>query len=569
MQKLRCSWKTAYGCLGVLAVLLIFRAFFGVDYTDESFYFALAKRFAMGDQILVDEWFPTQLIGVLLLPFYRLYVGLCGSQEGIILAARLCYVGFSVLVAGYMLAVFRKESRSCGYSFLAAAMCCIYVRAGIGTFSYYSLGLETFLLFLLLWTDGKHAKRPEILWVLAGVNFSISVICMPYLVLVFGVLVVVYLWRRKRVWPEKDGICFCLGIALISAFFFVGIGPDLIKGFQNIPKILMDPLHQGTVWEKLTDMMSYLCFTYLKYTWPLYGVTFVTGIAVWRKKISQQKWIFFYKGIVYLEFFVQAVYVRNFFEGGIIVAVLLLAVQIWLASTPSPKEHSMERLFLSAGLGFSVVWILGSNVGIRVLNMGVLLADIWALYVLLEDSKKGEKIFCYLRDGVIILLFGVLILNRFLDVYRDSAIWRLDTQVSRGSMKYLFTTAHRAEEYEQTIQELERYMTKEDRLAVPGLHPWIYLEAPARCGAYSVWKVDFTDERNWSYYKKYTENIPSIVLVLKDGYGRYDAWRYTSHGSNPEGSLSVPAEGYLEELIQMKQGEQITGSTGIFYKITR
>ena len=94
MQKLRCSWKTAYGCLGVLAVLLIFRAFFGVDYTDESFYFALAKRFAMGDQILVDEWFPTQLIGVLLLPFYRLYVGLCGSQEGIILADRLCYVGF-------------------------------------------------------------------------------------------------------------------------------------------------------------------------------------------------------------------------------------------------------------------------------------------------------------------------------------------------------------------------------------------------------------------------------------------------------------------------------------------
>lgn len=565
MQKKICSWKIAYGLLGVLAILLFLRAFFGVDYTDESFYFALAKRFARGDQILIDEWFPTQLIGVLLLPFYQLYVTICSSQEGIILCARLCYVCFSVLIAGYMLSVFRKEGRDCVYSILASAMFCIYVRASIGTFSYYSLGLETFLLFLLLWTDGRHARRPEWRWILAGINFSISVICMPYMVLLFLVLTICYLYKRKRFLPEKDGICFCLGVVAVSIFFFSWIGFDLFLGLQNIPKILMDPQHQGNLWEKWMGIVNYLCFIYLKFTWPLYGLTFVMGICIYKKVFSKQKWFFLYRGLVYFEFLLQAVYVRTFFEGGIVLAVLLLAVQIWLVSHDSIRTKQMEQLFLFAGLGFGVVWILGSNVGIRVLNMGVLLADVWALNILFEDSKEGKKIFRYLRDGVIIILFGVLILNRFLDVYRDSAIWNLDTQVSRGSMKYLFTTAQRAEEYEMAVQELDKYTTTEDRLAVTGLNPWIYLESPASCGAYSVWKVDFTEERNWFYYKKYPENTPNVIFLLKDGYGKYDAWKYSSHGSNSEGNQVAEIDGYLREWKQMQKWDIQHKKSGVFY----
>lgn len=569
MQKKVCSWNIAYGLLGVLALLLLLRAFFGVDDTDESFYFALAKRFARGDQILIDEWFPTQLIGILLLPFYQLYVKLCGNQEGIILCARLCYVCFSVFIAGYMLFVFRKEGRKCGYSFLASIMFCIYVRANIGTFSYYSLGLETFLLFLLLWTDGKHARRPEWRWILAGVNFSISVICMPYMVLLFLIITICYLSNRRQLIPGKDGICFCLGIVVALVVFLGGVGFDLFFGLQNVPQILMDPLHQGTIWEKWTDMAIYLCFTYLKFTWPLYGLTFIVGIYLRKRAIRQQKWHILYKGIVYFEFFVQTVYVRTFFEGGIVVAVLLLAVQIWLISYSSARDSRMEQLFLVAGLGFGFIWVLGSNVGIRVLNMGVLLADVWALHVLLEDSQESAKIFRYLRSGVVAILFGVLILNRFMDVYRDSAIWNLDTQINKGSMKYLFTTAQRAEEYELAVEELNKYTTTEDNLAVPGLNPWIYLEAPASCGAYSVWVVDFTDGRNWVYYDKYPENIPDVIFLLKDGYGKYNAWRYSSHGTNPQGKKGVEIEGYLKELMQKQQTEIITGNIGTFYRVMR
>lgn len=565
MQRKICSFKMAYICLGVLGALLLLRAFFGVDYTDESFYFALAKRFYQGDKILIDEWFPTQLIGVLLLPFYRIYVWLHGNQEGIILCARLCYVLFSVLTAEYMLSVFQKEGRSCGYSLLVSAFFCIYVRASIGTFSYYSLGLLSFLLFLLFLIDAKHTKRPEWKWILSGINFSISVICMPYLVLFFLIMVLLYLYRRKSLLPGREGVFFILGILIVCILFFQGVGSSIFLGFKNIPEILMDPQHQGSIGEKLISFLIYMCFTYLKFTWPLYVLTMAAGFYSYKKKIQNQRWMLFYRGVVYLEFFVQAAYVRTFFEGGIVFAVLLLAIQLWLIQ-PSIGNRNTERMFLVAGLGFGLIWILGSNVGIRVFNMGTLLADVWAIQVLYEDTKKGARLFRYLRNGVVVLLLGVLLLNRFLDVYRDSAIWNLDTQITKGSMKYLFTTEKRATEYELAVEELAQYTTEEDRLAVPGANSWLYLDAPALCGAYSVWKVDFTEERNWSYYEKVPENNPSVVYLLDASYGSYTAWKYSSHGSNRKGNEGVVIEGYLEELIQKQMKKPIAGKTGIFYR---
>ena len=65
--------------------LVIWRAFYGLDWTDESYYLAVTKRFFQGDRPFREEWFTTQLIGVLLLPLYSLYHGVTGGTEGILL----------------------------------------------------------------------------------------------------------------------------------------------------------------------------------------------------------------------------------------------------------------------------------------------------------------------------------------------------------------------------------------------------------------------------------------------------------------------------------------------------
>lgn len=555
------TWRIVYLFLLILALLLIMRSFFGVDFTDESFYFALAKRFFQGDAVLVDEWFPTQLIGVLLLPFYKLYVLINGNQEGIIVWARIIYVIFSALVSAYMMHVFRKKGESAGYAFLSAAIFCIYVRASIGTFSYYSLGLETFLLTVLFFIDGS-LSNVVWKWILAGINFSISVICMPYMVLFFGAAVIIC-FCRKPSFLRKEGVFCFVGIAIVALIFMFGVGPQIFAGLRNVPEILMDPQHQGSIGEHAVNIISYLCFTYLKFTWPLYALTLLAGIYICNKQILDTRTCIVYKDILYLEFFVQALYSRTFFEGGIVFAFFLLAVQIQLSNFRT-RERDWEKYFLIPGLGFGFVWIMGSNVGMRVFNMGILLADVWALKIVIEDSKCTIRKSRYLGTLSIFILFCVLMCNRFFDVYRDGAIWTLDTRVTSGSMKGIFTTAERASEYETVVRELKEYTKENNRLAAPGLNPWIYLESPAKCGAYSVWSVDFTDKRNWSYYERNLQNVPNIIFQLNSSYGKYTSWRFSSHGSN-EAGIRSDVEGYLKELLQVKEYEMIESVGGTYY----
>lgn len=568
MNRIKNRWKIAYGILGLTAILLIWRSFFGINFSDEPFYFALAKRFAQGDGLLVDEWFPTQLIGALLVPFYRIYIAIVGSVDGIILTARILYVISSGLIAVYMLYVMKKQEESCGYSILVTLAFMLYVRAGMGTFSYYSVGLESFVLFIFLIRHGKILENGKFFYILAGISFSISVLCMPHMVLLFVVLLLAYICRRRESFLEKNIGSFLLGILMSAAIFLLVYGSQILNGLENIPYILADPEHQETAWMNVTETVKYMCFTYLKFTWPLYLLTMIGGVMLKKKGKILRKWTGVYSIIVYAEFFLQAVYSRTFFEGGIVFAVLLLAIQIWLADVNTESNHS-DREYLILGVGFGLIWSMGSNVGIRVLNMGVLIADIWALKILVTDMKNHGKYYRVMARASITVMFAVICLNRFVDVYRDNVVWQLNTKVNSGSFKGIYTTAHRAQEYETAVADIRQYTGEEDRLAVQEVNPWVYLESSARCGSYSVWYVDYTDERNDAYYRKYEKNMPTAIYLLNPKFGTYESWGWSSHGSDTVGKGSEQLERYLQGLVDSGNYEKIRGDSGCFYKLVK
>ena len=565
-EKYEFTWKQAYIVLGVLFLCLLVRTFWGIESTDETFYFALAKRFWQGDRLMNDEWFPAQMIGILLLPFFKLYVIIKGSAEGVILCARLCYVIFSVLISAYLIYVFRKDGSEVKFALFSALFFAIYVRAGIANFSYYSLGLLTFLLTILFMIDGKNTEKLWIRWVLSGASFSISVLCMPYMVVAFGCVVLAYFLYRKNLHIEKEGYFFLLGIVGVAAGFLAFYGCDILSGIRNIPYLFMDPLHQGSIWEKTGGTLRYIVFTYLKYTWPLYMVTLTSALVFRFGHVQAGKSISVFRWILYVEFFVQAIYSRTFFEGGIVCAFFLLALQIQLMNCCF-REKEFERYFLWPGIIFGFIWINGSDLGMRVFNMGFCIANVWSLKVIERDIQMTGKTMHCIKELAVFLVLIVLFLNRFLDVYRDSVIWKMDTRVSCGGMKGIYTTSERAAEYEAVIKDLENYTSEEDRLAVPGLNPWIYLEAPARCGVFSVWRVDFKDERNWDYYEEYAGNTPTVIYLLHTDRKTYYGWRWGSHGSSSQGQGVEEAEGYLQELLATGQYEMQKTSTGVFYRL--
>ena len=81
-----------YLVFAVVAIGLIIRAHYGMDLTDETFYLATAKRFSEGDLAIKYDWNTAQRFGLLLVPVYRIYTVITGSNEGIIIFMRILLV---------------------------------------------------------------------------------------------------------------------------------------------------------------------------------------------------------------------------------------------------------------------------------------------------------------------------------------------------------------------------------------------------------------------------------------------------------------------------------------------
>lgn len=546
-----------------MGILLSFRVRYGVDLTDEAYYLAEAGRFFQGDRPFREEWFPAQLIGVLLLPAYTAYVSLRGNAEGIMLFMRLLYVLFDTALA---LLIFRTMVRKEGMDRLPAFFCSLffllYARANIQTLSYYNIGLGTFLVYLL-W---RHEEHP-VFQVGSGISFAVSVLCMPYVTVYFAVLEALHAVqciRKKRDWREETG--FLAGIALSAAVFlsYCALSGNFGDILRNLPEVLQDPEHQSSIGESLFSFAVFMMRDFYRYLFWALALEFL-GIAyyIWKGR-SSRKIGMLLKGVAYALFFAQSAYVRTFFEGGIIIVLFLLAVQI--AALEGEWETTLGKHYALPGLFYGLLWMCGSNVEQRAFNMGCIIACVWAVQVVWNEALRERfRWRRFLRAAPMALTAVVLTAVCFLDIYRDGSMETLTVKLEAGAAKGLYTTPARAAEYTAVLEDLEKYAGEGSVLAVGGTNPWLYLEAAAQCGTYAAWSVDFADERHETYYEWYPEKIPDVLFLLNPSYGTYEGWRYSSHGSNMNGAGTEILEGWLAELAEEESYCRLEEETGIFY----
>lgn len=547
----------------LLGFLLCFRVHFGIDFTDEAHYLALAKRFSQGDRPFREEWFPAQIVGILLLPFYHIYTRMTGGNDGIILAFRLCFVFCHTIVSLCVFGVLvKKEKLEKIPSFAAAVLILFYARANIYNFSYYNIGLMTFLLFLI--TEGN---RSAVRQVIRGILFAVSVLCMPYLSLYFILMEgchAVQIRKGKRAWKEE--LWYLTGILLCAVIFlgFCFSSGDVSDIFRNVPEILKDPEHQQTIWDSMVSFIDFMIHVFYKYLfWPMLGEFLCIAYYI---RDGRRKRVFgnLLKAAAYLLFYIQAVYVRTFFEGGIIIALFLLAVQI--SALEQIRERELWKRYGLPGLLYGCIWMLGSNVGQRVFNIGCLISCIWAVAVIWKDVRVSQKKWVAAGKAFALLwTLMILMCISFFDIYRDDAVTNLSVKLESGAAGGIYTSPGRAEEYEAVLNKLEEYAEEGKVLAVAGGNPWIYLEAEADCGAYAVWYTDFLDARNQTYYGWYPEKVPDVIFLLNPDYGTWHGWRYSSHGSNTEGKGTKLLEGYLAQIAEKEQYIKAEEACGIFY----
>lgn len=541
----------------VLACILICRAFYGMDITDETFYLSTAKRFSNGDMFLRDDWNTGQLFGLLLMPLYRVYVFMVGNSDGIILFVRIFFVILEVFTACFLYKTLMKYTDNFFGSLTASACICVYARGNIITVSYYSLGFLTFLLAILWWMSAYGSRYRKIFLVISGVNFAVSVLCMPYMVIVYFVLIILWIfcWIKKKQECCNALFWFTCGIVLSAGFFllyFYNVIPwrNLM---EYIPFVFQDPeMEKGSLWTKAFDLFIYYMTFFLKYTWPFYMLTFFSVFWIGKAKRINIGCKPYFALLLLFEFLIQSVYVRSYFEGGIITTFWLFAIQIQLLY-PEHRNKELEKYFLIPGIFFGLAWIMGSNVGQRVANMSFLLMDLWAILLVCEMGRKYCKGLKILIQVPACLMFTVLFAIRVFDIYRDGALPQLDTRVTSGVMKGLFTEENRASAYECTLEVLKKRTNANNTIVVLGCNPWVYLESEASCGAYSTWQFIEGESTLGKYYDIFPERIPDIIVIVPEELNEFEYWKYSSHGVGVNNEQQPELNNVLRRIVDDRE----------------
>lgn len=556
MEKIRkLDYQKVIICLFFMMTgsLLIYRAFHGMDITDETFYLATAKRFCNGDMLFKDDWNSGQLFGLILVPFYKIYVGIKGNSEGIILFSRIFFVLLELFVAFFLFRILRYNGTELQAALIVSFCVLCYTRGNIITVSYYSLSFLTFLLSILWWMEADKCKR-KIYFILSGINYAITVLCMPYMAILFvGILFFLgYNINKKNSSNSIAVIWFSVGV-IITAVLFVIFFFEIIPWTQIMeyfPLIFQDPEGEAEGFiRQFWDIFVYVVTVFLKYTWTVYIATFITTYLSGKNKIKN---IFIQKYmpcVLVIEFILQSIYVRSYFEGGIILTFFLFAIQMQLLYPPNRCKR-LERYFLLPGFLFGLIWIVGSNVGQRVMNMGVLIMDIWAilfLYQIVKVRNVKGKIYLYFPAY---LLAIVLFCIRMFDVYRDGALSQLTCQISTGVMRGIYTEENRAIVYEKTVDIISKDTNSKDVIIVLGCNPWVYLETDAKCGAYTTWQFVEGEQVLNQYYKTFPEKIPNIIMKVPDALSVFEYWKYSSHGVGMNTVENVELNTVLTHIIE-------------------
>lgn len=548
-----------YLVFAVVAIGLIIRAHYGMDLTDETFYLATAKRFSEGDLAIKYDWNTAQIFGLLLVPVYRIYTGITGSNEGIIIFMRILLVLAEWITAMTLYSLLKKMGKNTTYALLIAICFFVYVRGNIITFSYYSMGMLTFLWMIFEVAAGCY--------LLAGIFYAISVLCMPYMAVLFAVILGYGIWAliknhrslAKKVWY------LIAGVFLSAAGFIVIYGRYIpwSELFLYIPQMLKDPtMEKVGMLQQVANVGVYYVKYFLKYTWPMYLISLIGALILGSRKEERLRKI--WSWLLILEFFIQAVYVRTFFEAGIISTFFFLGVQMQLLY-PEYRERKLEKYFLYTGIAFAIPWILGSNVGQRVIHMGILIMDVWAAAIVYDNVRvetKWKKTIMIMPLYILVLVLGII---RFCDIYRDGFITELNSRIEIGIMKGIYTEDLRASAYESAVDCLKKNTNKSTLLAVAGCNPWAYLDSEAQCAAYSPWEME-GDALLKEYYEMFPEKIPTVIFVPTGELSTYKSWRFSSHGSGMHEGKNAELNEVWEKIIEGKLLKKIEENGNILYK---
>ena len=523
-QEYLLSWIFCICYLGIW-IFLFWRCRYGFALEDETFYLTIPYRICMGDRFLIDEWHVSQMSAVFLLPLMKLYLSIMHSTEGIV----LCFRYFFTVIWGISgIILWRKLN---GFSLLgamAASSCfALYAPWGIMALSYQSLSMLLLMIScLVLITD----KRP--VWmVCAGVLYAGSVLCSPYLVLLYplSILSLLVTERSGRKELFRRWLFFSVGIFLSAAglclaLLSAGCFSDYMKVF---PMILNDPSHplELNPAERVLFMI-YHAQNINSYFKICVGVALSIIIAAKISGFHKIGLILLVIDIIFFLFSFQTGYnLLNF--------LMFPACFVGLYCFLCEDDFVIRKLFWGLwipGFIYSFCHFYASNQNFWAYSHASAIMTIASLVIVVryagiccsESKYQISRISVNLAVGMLILCqLSCEMITRYQQVLWNEKIEDQTVLAEEGPEKGILINEDISEYYKLIEEDL--WVLNEDssiqKVLIVAQHPWLYLGMNKEYSTFTTWLEPMNKqsmERLNTYYEMFPDKIPDAVLFDRD-----------------------------------------------------
>lgn len=522
---------------GLILVLIVHLSMISMGYVDadESFYLTVPYRFLQGDAPLVDEWHVSQLVGIVLYPFLKLYMLFHHSTDGIYLAFRYMYVGILIISSFVSYCLLRHKNQ-----FLAATASIIFglfTHGCLRTLSYNTIGLIfVWLLSTVLLSELKFCKK----YILAGVILAGVILCNPYMILLYIIYLVACVIRRKEngLFGIKALGVVTIGAGIIFVLFllFLFSRTTISDLLRNIPFIFNDPAHEvKTLWDIIEPVINFVWWFKPYFIVVICGLIAGMCIPAWRKYVF--------------------------------IGVALISMLLWMLlvvyKTPGIGKHAiMLPMTIIGGIAFVYTrdkswnvficgWILGiiyalcmnlsSNQGIYVICNACTVSSCASLFLI--NDFMGECAGWNRKYIWFFLLIASQILAEvyvnFNYVYWENDISSLKYEIQIGPMRGIYTTKEKKEQYEEKIENIKLLGNLEEKnILFFNTFPAGYMIAEnARNGSFSAWMREspsIDDAKMQMYYNCHEQKIPDIVYITEDTTCEWSDERWNEWGQKHE-----------------------------------
>jgi hypothetical protein len=488
------------------------RLFFGIDFTDDSFYTAVPYRFATGARPLIDETnLAQQTSGLLLYPFVKVYLAVFGLH-GIMLFARHLDFVFSCLVAMCIFFGLRSTLSDVWVRATIASTAVAFVPFGIHNLSYnrFGSGFLTAALFLgLAWLSTGNGPYLAA----SGVLHGLAVFAYPPLAFAVACFFVAgYVASRPpSLRALRVGFLACGPFVLATIVFFTHRG---LSTTSDLLTQTRDFGGQGGGIGKVRDIAAYALAAFtLKY---IVVLVLVVALALY-------KWKREYLFIVFLAVPLLAVplgnlhrypasnqFATNFALFGPLVFLLV--------RHQSPARRVLGLVWLPSAVAGGLTAYSSANGGLNI-AIGFFPASIaTAVLLILAIRSRGGLLPLVPAAALVALCVGL----QYASVYRDAPIRSLDARVRGGAYAGLFTTPQKHAYLKAIERDLHVASGPACRILFYDTFPAGYLLDHGEGLTNATWMLDVPASKRVRYQELLTtyyherQVVPDIVVRVSD-----------------------------------------------------